>query len=302
MGVVLYIEKGIQLDAVAYLTSCFGYRELFSDAEATGARIDSAGLLAGRLHLIEVKPVIASNIVEHRDDRPGSLESKIAGALRQLYRGEPGPGRTLAAAWTRETRPVIGFIAGRCTEDGRAALQAVLERRAPEWAFDYRVWHWRDGRLDELFGADHPEPMSPTAYDSISVPHLIGRRARASAPALADLRRLASERGVAALFDALLAGIVNRRLAVKRTQSGVSVHRRQKAGVLSPALLGAYLPPSRQGALNVGFVPEWLGLDGAQLPGSPAPRAGFMNTNRFVTDPSDLELLLDRLRSAVITT
>jgi hypothetical protein len=81
----IYPEKILQVEATAWLRAHWAYEEVLADAEAVGERVDSVGLLNGRLVMIEVKPAVYANIVDHAPDRPGSLGSKIAGALGPLY-------------------------------------------------------------------------------------------------------------------------------------------------------------------------------------------------------------------------
>src|SRR5688572_20126117 len=103
-----YPEKALQLAAMHWLTSHWGYQERFADEEGRGARVDSVGLLDGRLALIEVKVGISPNIVDHRPDRSHSLESKVAGILGPLYRRErEGVAELANRLWDRQRPPLV---------------------------------------------------------------------------------------------------------------------------------------------------------------------------------------------------
>jgi hypothetical protein len=107
-----YPEKTLQLTAIKWLKDHRGYREEYADEEARGARVDSVGLLEGRLALIEVKVTVGANVVEHAADRAHSLEAKIAGTLGPLYRREHnrspllriGSGIGVARHWSASSR------------------------------------------------------------------------------------------------------------------------------------------------------------------------------------------------------
>ena len=84
----IYVEQTLQLTAIRWLREHRGYSELLSDDMAVGDRVDSVGLMGGRILLVEVKPVVRAGDVRHAEDRPGSIESKIAGVLRALHAKE----------------------------------------------------------------------------------------------------------------------------------------------------------------------------------------------------------------------
>src|SRR4051794_3546477 len=103
-----YPEKTLQLAAIKWLRDHQGYREEYADEEARGARVDSVGVLEGRLALIEVKITVRANVVEHAPDRAHSLEGKIAGTLRPLYRREHNAVACAAnRVWDRRRPPLI---------------------------------------------------------------------------------------------------------------------------------------------------------------------------------------------------
>jgi hypothetical protein len=133
----IYPEKTLQVAAVSWLRAQWGYNEVFADAEAVGERVDSVGRLKGRLVMIEVKPAVHANMVDHAPDRHGSLESKIAGALGPLHRRADDRLSQLAnSCWDRKQPPVIVVLAGSFSADGLSRLEAMLARCSGAWAFD----------------------------------------------------------------------------------------------------------------------------------------------------------------------
>ena len=102
----MYAEKTLQQAAIRWLSEHRGYSELLSDEEATGDRVDSVGLMDDRIHLVEVKPVMHAGVARHAGDRPGSIESKIAGVLRAIHEGA-GPS-IKSGAWELEPCPPAG--------------------------------------------------------------------------------------------------------------------------------------------------------------------------------------------------
>jgi hypothetical protein len=137
-----YPEKRLQQAATDWLKHHWRYAEAFSDEEARGARIDSIGLLNGRLALIEVKVSIPADIVDHRADRSQSLESKIAGTLGSLYRREAGAvSETGNRLWDRQSPPLVAILAQEFS--GRAELETMLTRRSADWRFDSERTRYR---------------------------------------------------------------------------------------------------------------------------------------------------------------
>ncbi len=61
-----YPEGRIQNAAVSWLTENWGYQEFFNDVGAVGARLDSAGVMRGRLVLIEVKVSVSEPMVRFK--------------------------------------------------------------------------------------------------------------------------------------------------------------------------------------------------------------------------------------------
>ena len=109
---IRYPEKRLQLASVASLMSERQYCELYDDAEATGARVDSIGILDGRLWLIEYKVHVHGPMVRHAPGKGSSLESKISGTLGPVYRRGADPVSQLCnGAWNRTSPPVFAIIA-----------------------------------------------------------------------------------------------------------------------------------------------------------------------------------------------
>ncbi|WP_262269969.1 hypothetical protein [Microvirga yunnanensis] len=198
-----YPEKRLQQVAIDWLRQQWGYIETFSDVEARGARIDSIGLLDGRLTLIEVKVRVTAEIVDYRPDRAHSLESKIAGALGPLYRREKAD--TVADAgtrlWDRRSPPLIVILARDISD--LSQLEQMLIRRSGDWHFDFAIWQWTGNNIEVLTNRDRPA-LEPTSYEAIFVPHLIGRIPRQKPRSISELIVLADERGIGHLVSHLV--------------------------------------------------------------------------------------------------
>ena len=286
-----YPEKRLQLGAIDWLKGNRGYVELFSDAEATGSRVDSVGTLDGRLMLIEVKLSINASIVDHALDRAQSLESKISGALRSLYGAANDGFATIARPhWDRLRPPVVAFLAGTYSEDGWGALRQMLERRSIEWRFDYRVWQWNGREVVERSTFDQ-SAADPACWQTIDVPALVGRTKRTPARSEVELLALATERGVGELLQGLIELARQNGFDVQRGVSSLNF-RRKPAHKQGP-VVGVYLDASDAGnGINVGCWREAVGVAEDALPGRPAPPAGFLNTNRYLQTRDQVEALI----------
>lgn len=196
-----YVELRLQTEAVRWLSDQWGYVEHLSDVQATGDRVDSVGTMDGRLVLIEVKPTVHAGLVRHASDRPGTIESKIAGALKGLYEGSIDRlSMTARTLWDPVRPPIIGLLAGQYSGAALTQLEDLLRRRAAAWCFDYRVWRWTGDAAAELAAADLRPPPSPDAYGKVAIERLIGRSTRGKPRTIDELLALAADRGVGDLF------------------------------------------------------------------------------------------------------
>jgi len=290
----IYVEQTLQLTAVRWLREHRGYSELLSDDMAVGDGVDSVGLMEDRILLVEVKPVVHVGDVRHAGDRPGTIGSKVPGVLRGVQGKEQDRvSRAVLANWNPVRPPVVAMLAARYTPAGLQDLEELLRTRSEQWLFDYRVWRWTGSRVEELERHDMAPPPCPTAYSALSIEKLIGRRERARPRSVDELRSLAKARGVGGLLDHALhvAGDLGFRRIT--TRSNINLLRPTLAGKWENVVGFYILGSASEVGLNVGIWREKLDLDERDLPGRPAPRMGFLNTNRYVQTAEDLTYLLN---------
>ena len=158
----VYVEQTLQLTAVRWLREHRGYLEFISDDMAVGDRVDSVGLMEGRILLVEVKPVVHAGDIRHAEDRPGTIESKISGVLRALHENEQDRvSRAVLANWNPVRPPVVAILAARYAPAGLQNLEELLRTRSEQWLFDYRIWRWTGSRVEELERRDWAPPPCP---------------------------------------------------------------------------------------------------------------------------------------------
>lgn len=292
-----YPEKALQSRAIEWLTHHRGFVECFSDPEGEGARMDSAGLLDGRLVLIEVKNSADAGLLRTGRDGAGPIECKVASTLRALYRGDETPlTRAAGAIWDRREPPLFVLLAARWSSTAREELARIIERRAAEWCFDWAFWRWADDRI-----AIEAEGTTPDAertagvrdWAAVDVPLLRATSGRAVARGVDELRAMATERGVGDLFDRFMAAAATagHQLQPQRASLGVTTDHFPKRG--KRTVFAAYIDASTEGRLAVGCVKEWLAVDPPDLPGTPSPKPfGFLNDDRFLSTSEEIDRLL----------
>jgi hypothetical protein len=166
----------------------------------------------------------------------------------------------------------------------------MLDRRSPEWLFDYRVWQWNGGEVAEKLRFDHPE-VDPACWGTIEVPPLVGRTARRRALSEEELAELATKRGVGEPVRQLLLARQHG-FRVVRNGGGLNIRRKRRDKAYE-TVIGAYLHASdAESGLNVGCWREGAGVAEEELPGRPAPRKGHLNTNRYLLTRDEVEALV----------
>lgn len=287
-----YPEKSLQLAAIAWIAKNWVYHELASDAEATGDRMDSVGLISGKPTAIEVKTKIHSGLVRHKHRQSGSLESKISSTLLGFYSGQAGAQLGLIRRrWDGKTPLLIGILAGGYTKPGFAELLAMLATRSKEWRFNYLVLLWTGQKVEILFEERSITAPNSGDWQSISIPYLIGKQTRAKTT-LCDLCKLADVHGVRSIFEKCLRLAHEHRLSVITRATGVTLKLPSELG--GKSVLALYLSASNEGdGINVGIDADSLKISLDKLPGIFAPRAGFMNTNRFIKANEDFRALIE---------
>ena len=189
-----YPEKHVQQPAIGWLKVHWGYTERDDDVEAKGERMDSAGKIGDRVYVIEVKSKIPANTVEHAEDRPGNLESKISGALRQIYSRKSGKIPTAVNyLWDRQQPLVVVFLAERVLDDARDAIKKMIGRRSQTWAFDFRLWIWDGNSVVEEMCCDSGLCRDPLWYQTIEIEELKTKSQRLPPRSLEEFRARAME-------------------------------------------------------------------------------------------------------------
>ena len=93
------------------------------------------------------------------------------------------------------------------------------------------------------------------------------------------------------MFAAFAESAAARGFGVERRPTGVAL-RTPKTGSRSLAMFLNSSSP--EVGLNIGIDVAALDLASHELPGMEAPRAGFLNTNRFLKSTQEFTFLLDR--------
>ncbi len=277
-----YPEKRIQQEAIAWLREVRGYEELFSDVEATGARMDSVGVLDGRAIAIEVKPSVSSNMVRHRSGASGSIEAKIAATLLALAAPPPWLS-AFKIAWKPSTYPTIAILAERYTADGLDEMKSMLSERALEWQFAFEVWQWTGAEIVTV--ASNTKAVRALVRDqAVSIPELTGSVVRRKPPAIDEFLKVAHGGGLGPVLSAFLDAARSHDLRLVRKVSGIGIAR--KCG--GPEWATAFVVDCDAGSgMNVGVDLAPLGITEDQLPGTVAPKRGHMRCNRWIAWPEE---------------
>ena len=295
-----YPEKHLQDTAVEWMVLNWGYEEVFSDSNALGARMDSVGRIGDQVFLVEVKVDVGADIVDHADDRPSSLESKIAGALRPIYqRSDDGLAEIVNAKWDRQHPLVVVILARSFTPDSLTALSKMMASRSEAWKFDFRLWVWRDGQVVEMARAEQPFLPPPSSYEQIEIPTLIGRAPRSPSRTMEEFRGLAIASKVEHLFDAAVDEACKGGFRVRRRRGTIGLLRCRPGRASPETIIALYLDThDTEARLWVGCWVEAIDYDPAKLPGVPAPPNGFLNTNLYLSSPEEVRELVRLFASA----
>ena len=287
-----YPENRIQAEATAWMAANWGYREFFTDIGAVGARLDSAGLMHDRLVLIEVKVAVSEQIVWFAPERTMSLESKIAGGLGALYRGECDTLSTAAnARWSRQTRPLLAILAARYSDPAVAELKKLFAARSEEWEFDAAVWQWTGSEVKTLAEVQHP-PREDIPFGALDLPKLVGRSNRPRPSSVEELLNRSEPLGQRALLEGFVTEAKRRQMPLTRRRQSVIANLRSSGGKRVPAL-GFYLDQGHQGEANIGLNADLLNQVQQELPGRPGPARGFLNVNRLVVSADEVRQVFD---------
>ena len=285
-----YHEKRLQIAALAWAHNHFGYRAIADDVEATGDPMDAIGMLGNELVAIETKVDVHKGTVWFNPKVSGTIEPKIAKTLAGLYRGEThGQVGVIESHWERDVPLTIIILAGNYSATGLKALLAMLDLRSKEWHFRYRVWRWAVGHIEEVARATSNDAPVDLNWASISVPEMTARPPRSQPATMEELREIAIQGRMLETFDAIVAR--SRDLKMKRTRrvSGFNLHT---GGAVHSLWCSIFVTEGDlSNGLNCGVDAELFTRVGLPLPGTNAPRAGYMNTNRFIRSNDDVNAL-----------
>jgi hypothetical protein len=288
-----YPEKTLQLAAVRWMTANWRYLELVGDAEATGDRMDSVGLLGDAPIAIEAKTAVSSSMVRFDGTSSNALEAKIGATIGGLYRGEANPQlAAIRSHWDEITPITVGILAGGYSAEALAQLKTLLELRSRDWWINCVVWLWTGTVVETLFSTQAPQTNFDRHWQRIDVPQMVGAFVKRPSPSLQEIRNIASSKGVAELFEHFLVEIGRRQHRIQCRPTGIAV----ADPATGRTILAMFLTSSdRWNGINVGVDCERLNCFEDEIPGVPAPRAGFLNTNRFLATKMHVGELLDRL-------
>jgi len=291
-----YPEKRLQLAALAWAEQHMGYRAISDDVEATGDRMDAIGMLGDELLVIETKVHVVEATVSFDPLRSATIEPKISGTLAPLYagclKGQPG---LIGQHWDRKTPLTICILAHSYSGKGLAALTGMLENRSREWGFNYRVWRWAGEQVDEIAQGFPLVEINPDKLASAEFPEMIARPIRRPAATLSALRVMADDRGVLDAFEAINERAGRYRMRVARRATGMNLC----LPGTSQSWCSIFVEDAgQQHGMNCGVFADLYTQSGLPLPGTSAPRVGYMNTNRFIRTVQDVEVLFAPFRRA----
>ena len=283
-------EENLQEPATRWLVENRGYEELVSDIGALGARVDSIGLLDGRLYLIEVKTTVAPSMVSFDAARAGSLEAKISSSLRSLYEGTSEPTwNSVRARWTGSSPPVIAILA-RKFGSALDPLVAMLKVRGDEWGFDHVVWAWDGASLSTLGSGRSVRPAIPGTTTPGPIPVQVGRARREPSRSIEDLQALADKGGTGPLFAAVIREALCHGLRIKTGRETLTLSAKASTDAKG-AIVSINALVCDEGGLNFGYDAMRLRSADVGLPGAPGRKVGFMMSNRLLRSEDDVRAM-----------
>jgi hypothetical protein len=286
-------EEALQESAIRWLASHWSYQEIASDIQASGAAVDSVGLIEGRLHLIEVKTKLYASAIWYDPSRSGSIEAKISSSLRSLYGLAPDAGG-LWQLWDRRSPPTFVVMAEAFPSASLDALATMMRARSAEWRFDYAIWQWSHAVEERVRGA--APPIRPRDYAKLAIPQQVGHQRRTPVRSPEQMQTLADQAGLGPLF-ALAVKEANRLgFRLKYGVETVTIYHPASHGQLWQSVMS--ISPTRRASpdsslgLNIGYDAAALDGGGIAIPGQPAPKSGYMMSNRYVASPEEVAALI----------
>ena len=169
-----YREKNdVHLPILRSLETLGRYQEIWGDPEATGARVDSVGVLDGLPTAIEFKVSVAAGDAWFEPNGAWSVEAKLSGTLLPLYGGQMDPVSSAIRASGFGERPLTFVLAASRYADGVIdELEKMLIRRSNDWIFRYQVWRWDGSQIDVLLNGG---TAISCAWPEIQLPRQVPR-------------------------------------------------------------------------------------------------------------------------------
>lgn len=292
-GNLRYPEKRLQQQSVSNLIATKGYQESLEDSEATGDRVDSAGLINGRLWLIEYKVNVTGPMVRHSPSRPSTIESKIAGALRSIYNRESNRLAWASnAVWDRTSKPIVSVIARSFSATAREEFARLFDERGDYWHFDLVVLAWNGKEHESVFEGQSAD-ATPEDYDHSQIESLIGRQSRASNMTFGSALIRAGSLDLQDVFAAFIEMGKTKGVRWKFGRNSISgAIKRDRF----QTILGCYFDGSTaKDGLLIGLDRPAFG-SGVEHLGRPAAPEGYLNFNRYLGAVSDIAKLYNELR------
>jgi hypothetical protein len=284
-----YPESHLTQEALGWAKKNWGYEERFEDEQATGAPMDSAGLLSGQFVLIEVKPAISVNMSAFTEGKVGSLESKVSRALVEVYMSTDSDiGRVSQAYWDRVRPPRIVILAGKMSATGLGECSGMLARRSRDWRFDWQIWQWRSKeQVIEIASSGTAAIDDQRTPTEIRIPKLFAPAPTRKNRTIEQLTNIAADFGAGGLFAEGCAIAKELGFRHKRNVGNINFQPSRDSGRGSKSVIGFYPGKSPgNGTLNVGYLADSLARPLRRLPA--APDAGHLNTNVSVGSPATL--------------
>lgn len=274
-------EAEIQSQFVRWLAGRDGYEEVFIDPNGgAGALVDSIGLVAGRAVLIEFKRRVSASTVRYSQKSPSSIERKIRNALIDLFAGR------ILDGWARDTVPLVYVVAESIPISASVALRELLEERSQEWHFQYEFGQW-DGTGFRSLAAGPLDSVAVVEWSNVVFPEMRwpGEK-REPRRTLTELRQVAADRGVGALFDEMLVQARRLGLTVSCNRENLILRGRSTAKRRVCAVASIWPRDSGKDGLCVGTSVEGAAgvfeAEPAPLPGVAAAASGYLGERRFL--------------------
>jgi hypothetical protein len=191
---------------------------------------------------------------------------------------------------------VFVLLAKNFTESGLEEAKDVLQRRSPEWLFDFRIWQWTGVDVRELVKQElNPSPRIEQ-YDGVRIPLLVGNSARNRPPSLAEHREEAGRRGLSDIFDHTVRRAGELVYQINTTGSSITLVAKGKSHKRESSIGVFVRKSSERSGMHFGFISERSDIQWNQLPGRPAPKVGvYSGPYRYIQTIDEVDIALKML-------